>query len=181
MIREAMMKKGEEDMPMKEDMPEDEMQESPEHEAAPGDANEDAAEGEPQDEKKQDPAALKLVLAAMKILYSEGTSGAIEKMLRSGADASRGIAATTLFVIKTLADNAKGQIPPQSFMSAAESIALLVAELATAAGHDVGEDTVDQAKQLVAQALAQAQGQQAQAAPQQPAQPGGMIRQAMGA
>ncbi|MGE5522378.1 MAG: hypothetical protein ACM3SS_01590 [Rhodospirillaceae bacterium] len=171
MIREAMMKKGEEDMPMKEDMPEDEKQETPEHEAAPGDAQEDAAEGEAPDEKaggstpEGDPNAMKIILAAMKVLYDKATTGGVEKMLRAGVTPAKGIASTALMVMKLLSSQARG-MPPQAIPPAAEAVVLLLGEMAVAMGLEVTPETTQEAQGIVKQVLTQAlQGGQPQQQP----------------
>ena len=185
MIREKMMQDDEaHDGPESDAMQSDDAQ--PAQEAAPADQEGEAQGSEPQS-KNADPIALRVTQAAMKVIYSPATTKGVEKMLQSGADPMRAIAATTLYVMKVLGENAPRGIPPQSLLSAADSVVILLGEYALHMGMEVTADTTAKAQQVVQGALQQALrgGPQAggqQAAPQQaPQQQPGIVAGAMGA
>lgn len=132
-------------------------------------------------------AELKIILAAMKVLYAKETSDKVVAMLRAG-DPVQSLANTALFVMRALYEQSNKSMPVDAAVTAADSIVDLMAELAQAAGVEIEDAGVEQAKAVVVQTLQQKMGQQAQPQSQvQPAQQqpppaptgGGLIASAM--
>lgn len=122
-----------------------------------------------QPEQGQESPALRVVLAAMKIMYEKTTSDGVVKMLRRGAPVEA-LAKTTLFILQILQTESKGSIPQQVMLEAVEPILGLLAELSVAAGAQLTPEMADQAKQFVMEQLQKAaRGERPRGqAPQQP-------------
>lgn len=127
----------------------------------------------PAEETPGGDALVKVVLAAMKVLYEKQTSDGVVAMLRTG-DPVHAVAQTTLFVMKALYDASRGSIPKEVMLPAASVVIGLVSELANAAGVKISGAQAQSAAQLVQEKLGKRfGGQQQPAAPQTapPAEP----------
>lgn len=99
-------------------------------------------------------AVERLVLAAMKVIYTKGTSDGVVKMLQRG-DPLRSLIEAALFVMKALYDTSRGTAPAQAMVAAAGSVTKLLAELAQAAGVQIAPEQAEQAAQVVSQRIQQ--------------------------
>lgn len=90
----------------------------------------------------------RIVLGAMKIIYTKSTSDGVVRMLR-GKEPVQSLAQTTLFVMKALYDASKGTVPTNLIAPAAKSVTDLLAELAQAAGVKLSPQQVEQASGIV--------------------------------
>jgi len=140
-------------------------------------APQEEAPAEPQDAAPMEGAQpenenrMKIVLAAMKVMYEGKTSDAIVQMLHKG-EPGAALAQTALFIMKALYDQSKGTLPPQDIAPAATHVLQLLVEVAAASGVKLNEQALAQSYQLVQQSLAKRfppQGATAQQAPAQPA------------
>lgn len=122
-----------------------------------------AAPEQPENENR-----LRIVLAAMNILYEKQTSDGVIKMLRSGPPA-QALAQTVLFVTKALYDKSQN-MPTQELAPAAQQITQLAAELGKAAGVQLDDQAIAQADQLVQQSLNKRFPPQAAPAPEEAAE-----------
>ena len=149
----------------------DEEQVAPDEETAPL-SEERTAEEQPSGNDIGDPNALKIVLAAMKVIYDKSTSDRVVNMLRAG-DPVQSVANATLFVMRALYEQSNKSMPVEAALTAAGSIVDLMAELAQAAGVEIDPAGIEQAKAAVVQTLQQKLGPQQTAQPpvQPPVQP----------
>jgi hypothetical protein len=151
----------------------EEQDEGPEHEAMPGDAAEDAAEGEapesgaatpelidkmqqaliakvPPDKKE---AFTRIFMAGQKVMYSEGSSELVRKEMERKApiDAKLAHAAAGLMLI--LHKESKGQMPPDVGVLAGAALLLEMADFALKTGQQMTQqdvrDALDQYVALV--------------------------------
>ena len=121
----------------------------------------------------------KVVLAGLKILYSDETHQGVMKLLQSAADEGPAVAIASVaaMVITQLDDKAGGKIPEDVILPAAAEILTEVARLASAAGvFEVDESVIKEAMTQLTQVLAMKYsggGQESQPGgqPQQPAGP----------
>lgn len=116
----------------------------------------------------------RVVLAAMKLMYEEKTSGHIVRMLKGGNPA-QALAQAGLFVMKVLFDLSQKKIPPNIIIPASLHVLKLLAELALASGVKLSIPQMHQAQAIVQQRLQQrfggGQTQPPQPQPQQAQQP----------
>ena len=150
---------------MKQEMMDEEM-EAPMEKAPPAEEAEDQVEATQGGDEIGDPNVLRVVLAAMKVIYDKSTSDQVVKMLRGG-DPTQALANTTLFVMRTLYEQSKKSMPVEAAVAASDTIVDLMAELAQAAGVEIEAAGIDQAKATVVQTLQQKMGQQGRTQPQQ--------------
>lgn len=111
-------------------------------------------------EPEQEPAPAgndqlqRIVLGAMKVIYTKNTRDGVVRMLR-GAEPVQSLAQTALFVMKALYDASKSTMPKNLIAPAAASVTDLLAELAQAAGVKLAPEQVDQARGIVQTRLQQ--------------------------
>lgn len=108
-----------------------------------------APEAAPQDERQ-----LRVVLAAMKVMYDPKTSDGIVKMLHIGEPA-QALAQTAVFVLRLLLNQSQGRLPPDVLLASVERVVGLLAELAQAAGIQLDPQMVAQVTQAVMQGVQQ--------------------------
>lgn len=122
----------------------------------------------------------RLLLAAMKYIYSEAVTPNLMQMVQSAKTPFEGVANATKAVVSQIAGKAKG-LPPEVANRVAPMIAMLIAEIAVKAG--LMQDSPESKQQILA--ALQGGGQpapQEQAQPQeQPQQPQGLVAAEMGA
>jgi len=141
-----------------------------EDEAAPIEGEAATEQPDAGGEELNDPNVLKIILAAMKVIYDKSTSDQVVNMLRTG-DPVQAVANATLFVMRALYETSNKSMPVETALTAADSIVDLMAELAQAAGVEIEAEGTEQAKANVMQTLQQKLGgQPAQQPTQQPAQ-----------
>ena len=144
----------------------DEEMEAPMEKAPPAEEAEDQVEATQGGDEIGDPNVLRVVLAAMKVIYDKSTSDQVVKMLRGG-DPTQALANTTLFVMRAIYEQSNKSIPMEAAVAASDTIVDLMAELAQAAGVEIEAAGIDQAKATVVQTLQQKMGQQGRTQPQQ--------------
>lgn len=116
----------------------------------------------------------RVVMAAMRVLYTPQTRNGVVSMLQKGSPVNA-LAQTTLMVMKALFDQSKGKIPGPVMIPAARAVLTLVAEMGNAMGLQMGEEQSKQAMQLVEGSLAKhfgppAEGEEApESSPERPA------------
>lgn len=133
-------------------------------------------------------AVQRVIVAATKMIHTPQISQQLLKMMKAAQDPASALAQTTVFVMKTLMEQAKGAFPPQVIVPAGKEVIGLLAELAQAAGlFKADAKVIGKAMVIIAQGLKMAaqkkqqpQPQQAEPQPAQPA-PQGIVQQAMGA
>jgi len=99
----------------------------------------------------------KLVLASLKVLYSEQTHQGIVKMLQSG-DPAESIANVVTTIILQLDKKSGGKIPEEIILPAAAELVDEVAQLAGKIGIQVDERVTGQAMQRMVMGLAEEYG-----------------------
>lgn len=125
------------------------------------------------------------VMAAMTILYSDGTFEKVMEMLKAHPqDPVKAISNVATTIMLQLKKKMQNQVPPQVMQEALKEVVRLIAELATEHKlFQVDEAMIEQILQTVGQSVGPQQQEQPAAAPAQaqPQQQAGIIGNAQGA
>lgn len=144
----------------------------------PPEANPVPPVAKPAQKRTVTPDMQRIEIAAKKVLAKPEVAKAVVGMIRGAGDPARGIAQATIFVMKQLGSMAKGAMPTQAVVPAAQQVLVDVAKLGAAAKlYKITPELIKQAAMLAIQMFTQsvqAKKQQAPAqapAPQPAAQP----------
>ena len=108
-------------------------------------------------------ALSRLTMAERKIIYGKATSDKIVQLLHSvKGKPDAALAVSAMFVLKAMANEISGKVPPDAIQRFRDVLLGDLAELADAAGLDVGDEHIDGAKKIMDQTVQAARQQMAQ-------------------